>query len=247
MRHVSRTHRVALDWMFDRINLDPKIQIRYADTKHQLADTLTKGNFTCDELYNLNISHFRSICCSQNFSSTSCLDTIAKRMQEEKKENIKLWQSQNRRWTWSRMLRQVLRKCKLHRKVRAGKLVAREPNQDAASSSQVWQKDAEIDKSTRRLVAAGNWDIDGIGTKWPHNLQISTTCVSHLEKVLSSVGQRYGRKPGDKMEDLDVNTKNGECLCPLLFKLQFILGKTMQRTYTPSKISLSEHWIPVSM
>ena len=26
MRHVSRTHRVALDWVFDRINLDPKIQ-----------------------------------------------------------------------------------------------------------------------------------------------------------------------------------------------------------------------------
>ena len=24
-RHVSRTHRVALDWLFDRINLDAKI------------------------------------------------------------------------------------------------------------------------------------------------------------------------------------------------------------------------------
>ena len=24
MGHVSRTHRVALDWLFDRINLDPK-------------------------------------------------------------------------------------------------------------------------------------------------------------------------------------------------------------------------------
>ena len=28
MRHVSGTHRVALDWLFDRINLDPKIQIK---------------------------------------------------------------------------------------------------------------------------------------------------------------------------------------------------------------------------
>ena len=26
MRHVSRTHRVALHWLFDRINLDSKIQ-----------------------------------------------------------------------------------------------------------------------------------------------------------------------------------------------------------------------------
>ena len=49
MRHVSRTHRVALDWLFDRINLDPKIQIKYIDTKNQLADILTKGSFTRDE------------------------------------------------------------------------------------------------------------------------------------------------------------------------------------------------------
>ena len=32
MRHVSRPHRVALDWLFDRTNLDPKIQIKYIDT-----------------------------------------------------------------------------------------------------------------------------------------------------------------------------------------------------------------------
>ena len=34
MRHVSRTHRVALDWLFDRINLDSKIQIKFIDTKN---------------------------------------------------------------------------------------------------------------------------------------------------------------------------------------------------------------------
>ena len=49
MRHVSRTHRVALDWLFDRINLDPKIQIKYIDTKNQLAHMWTKSNFTRDE------------------------------------------------------------------------------------------------------------------------------------------------------------------------------------------------------
>ena len=43
MMHVSRTHRVALDWLFDRINLDSKIQIRHIDTKHQVADILTKN------------------------------------------------------------------------------------------------------------------------------------------------------------------------------------------------------------
>ena len=49
MRHVSRTHRVALDSLFDRINLDLQIQIKYIDTKNQLADILTKGHFTRDE------------------------------------------------------------------------------------------------------------------------------------------------------------------------------------------------------
>ena len=86
MRHVSRTHRVALGWLFDRIYLDPKIQIKYVDTKHQLADVLTMGNFTRDEWNNLlhlfYISHFNLI-CSQNFS---CLETMAKWMQEEEGE-----------------------------------------------------------------------------------------------------------------------------------------------------------------
>ena len=81
MRHVSRTHRVALDWLSDRINLDTKIQIKYIDTKNQLADILTKGNFTRDEWNHLlclfNISHF---------SSTVCSDTMAKRSQQDSGE-----------------------------------------------------------------------------------------------------------------------------------------------------------------
>ena len=39
MRHVSKTHRVALDWLFDRISLDPKIQIKYIDTKKTNSQT----------------------------------------------------------------------------------------------------------------------------------------------------------------------------------------------------------------
>ena len=81
MRHVSRTHRVALDWLFDRINVDSKIQIKYIDTKNQLADILTKGNFSRDEWNHLlclfNISHF---------SSTVCSETMAKRSQHDSEE-----------------------------------------------------------------------------------------------------------------------------------------------------------------
>ena len=90
LRHVSRTHRVASDWLIDRINLDSEIQIRYIDTKHQFADILTKGNFTRDEWNNLlhvfNISHFSSTCCAKNSSLISCSKTLAKRMQEQEGE-----------------------------------------------------------------------------------------------------------------------------------------------------------------
>ena len=77
MRHGSRIHRVVFDWLFDRIDLDPKIQIKYIDTKNQLADILTKGNFTRDEWNHLltlfNVSHF---------SSTGCTVAMARRAQQ---------------------------------------------------------------------------------------------------------------------------------------------------------------------
>ena len=76
MRHVSRTHRVALDRLFDRINLDPKVQIKNVDTKKQIEDILTKGSFTRDEWNNL--LRLVNIICS----SASCPETVAKRMQQ---------------------------------------------------------------------------------------------------------------------------------------------------------------------
>ena len=81
-RHVSRNHRVALDWLFDRIKLDPKIQIKYVDSKHQLAHILTKGNFTRDEW-----NHLLHLFNISLFSLTSCTRTMAKRMQEQKGDN----------------------------------------------------------------------------------------------------------------------------------------------------------------
>ena len=81
MRHVSRTHRVALDWLFDRINLDTKIKSNTSTPKTQLEDILKKGNFTRDEWNHLltlfNISHF---------SSTACTAAMAKRAQQESGE-----------------------------------------------------------------------------------------------------------------------------------------------------------------
>ena len=56
MRHVSRTHRVALEWLFDSINLE------------KLVDILPKGSFTRDEwdllLPLLKIITFSMFSCS---------------------------------------------------------------------------------------------------------------------------------------------------------------------------------------
>ena len=66
---------------FDRINLNRKFHIKYIDTKNQLADMLTKGNFTRDECNHLlclfNISHF---------SSKVCSEVMSKRTQQESGE-----------------------------------------------------------------------------------------------------------------------------------------------------------------
>ena len=68
VRHVSRTHRVALDWLFDRVNLGRKIQTKYVDTENQLVDMLTKGSFTRYEWNHLlrlfNILNFSMFSCS---------------------------------------------------------------------------------------------------------------------------------------------------------------------------------------
>ena len=84
MGHVSRTHRVALDWLLDRINLDSKIQIKYINTKNQLEDNLTKGNFTRDEW-----NHLLSLFNVSHLSSTTCTAAMSKRaLQESREERV---------------------------------------------------------------------------------------------------------------------------------------------------------------
>ena len=82
VRHVSRTHRVALDWLFDRINLDPKNSNSiFIDTKNQLADTSTKGNFTRDEW-----NHLVCLFIISHFSSAECSEMMSKRTQKSSGE-----------------------------------------------------------------------------------------------------------------------------------------------------------------
>ena len=61
-----------------------KIQIKYIDTKNQLADILTKGNFTRDEWNHLlrlfNISHFSSAECSEVMSKRTQKESVEERV-----------------------------------------------------------------------------------------------------------------------------------------------------------------------
>ena len=236
MRHVSRTHRVALEWLFDRINLDPKTHIKYVDTKKtQLADMLTKGNFTCDEW-----NHFLHLFNISNSSSASCPKTMSKRMYQEKREERIVAKSKPTLNLVSQavassstapsssasnrpgILKASSQSFSLIASV--GRLAAEESNyNDAASSSQVWQSDAKTNDSARRLASTGtnqnlgfqdrewrlaakNSDIIDDDTEWPNNYSIFRAYVPHLEKVYSNLRQKLGRKPGDKMEYLDVNS-----------------------------------------
>ena len=63
MRHVSRTHRVTLDWLFEKINLDPMIQVTHVVSQSQLAEILTKGSFTRETW---TVLHHGYICFSDS-------------------------------------------------------------------------------------------------------------------------------------------------------------------------------------
>ena len=62
--------------------LTQRSKIKYIDTKNQLADILTKGNFTRDEW-----NHLLSLFNISHFSSTVCSAAMEKRLQEETGEN----------------------------------------------------------------------------------------------------------------------------------------------------------------
>ena len=90
MRHVSRTHRVALDGLFDMINLDRKIQIRHIDTKHQLAsrhfDQKEFHTWWAEQSSTLfQYQPFQLHWRTKNFSLMSS-STVAKRIQDQKEE-----------------------------------------------------------------------------------------------------------------------------------------------------------------
>ena len=90
IRHVSRTDRAALDWLFNSINLDRHIQINYVDSGSQLADILTKSTFTRDEWHHLlrllNIMSNSASSCSHVRNKIADPLVMSKRQMQDKQQ-----------------------------------------------------------------------------------------------------------------------------------------------------------------
>ena len=84
MRHVSRTHRVALDRLFDRINLEPKFQIKYIDTKKTNSQTY----WPRETSHVMNGIIFLCLFNISHFSSTDCSGVMSKRTQKDSGERV---------------------------------------------------------------------------------------------------------------------------------------------------------------
>ena len=171
--HETRilTHRVALDWLFDIINLHPKIQIKYVDTTN-LQTYWQEG-----------ITHAMSgtIFCISLTWAISALSAALRisgwpAAPERWRKGCKNWEGDNRIGAKSQPTAKNLAvsvstssstvnsptaskssgifkaSCRTDWSS-TGKPDARNRNHNAASSSQVWQKDAFLDASTGKLVA----------------------------------------------------------------------------------------------
>ena len=216
MRHVSRTHRVALDSLFDRINLDPKIPIKYIDTKNQLADMLTKGNFTRDEWNHLlclfNISHFSSTDCSEVMSKRTQKDSGEERVTAKSKPMMNLVSRcsgttpdvlphQKARWK-PRHESQFPLSSRTEQHHRTGRPVKdahsssySEWNVDKTWSSQEWKSDElMVDRTGRPVVFAQHTDKFS---------EMSLESRSFLHRVNDQVRKKQNQSSKDATKDSD--------------------------------------------
>ena len=143
MRHVSRTQRVYLDWLFDRINLEKAIHVIYVNTAQQIADVLTWGSLSQERW--MQLTHLRGFMthqthsCSPHVVFSSCLDgNMWKRASEMPDEQISaksklirgLCLSEKKRWITSDEKGQT-------RKLHAERILKVENRQDTASN-EIW-------------------------------------------------------------------------------------------------------------
>ena len=254
MRHVSRTHRVALDRKFDRINWDPKIQIKYIDTKNQLADILTKGNFTRDEWNHLlslfNISHFSSTECSEVLSkkaqkysgeervtakSTPVMNLVS-RCSERIPDVLPSTASESPGKTRHESQSPLSPQTEQHKRTGRPFVFAyfssySEWNVDKTWSSHEWKSDELMeDRTGRPVVTAQHTDRfivenDKMNSYTEAESEMSLESRSFLHKVNNHVRKRQNQPPKDATKDSDKHSVIWECLCLLHYKASVFMEK----------------------
>ena len=261
MRHVSRTHRVALDRLFDRTNLDPKIQIKYVDTKNQLADILTKGNSTCDEWNNLlrlfNISIFSSASCPEAMSKTMQQRTEGARILRKSKPALNLVSHTAassptapsssaasrpgilRAPTQSARFESHSTKCRetcrwrFKSKWRSVKFTSVANRCKNERQCARTNQDLSFQECARKL-AAENSDIND--SEWPNNFHISRADVPRFEKVYSNLRQQLKNASQKTKWRTSMWTRwDGKCLWLPLSKPQFILETIILEKWQSTK------------
>ena len=267
MRHVFRTHRDALDWLFNRINLDTKIQIKYIDTKNQLADMLTKGNFTCDEwnhlLCSFNISHFSSI---------NSLEAMSKRAQEDA--------SEERVTAKSKPMTNLVSRCRARDPTVLASTASENPQNTKSESQKVplGSLNGQQTRTGRPVMGASSsnhseWNIDD---KWSSQMRksgemsktstvklvsnelvididmesdtatesnLSLKSRSFLNRVNDRLRKMLNRSPEDSMQDIDKRS-----LIWAMF-MSSTLGASvfMGNTYSENLHSITNTWESVTL
>ena len=240
MRHVSRTHRVALDWLFDRINLDSKIQIKYIDTKNKLADILTKGSFTRDEWNHLlclfNISHFSPTVSFAAMAKGSQQDSEEERVKAKSKPMMNLIPRTSsfvssstsvspgktyygKQDPWSSVVAK-------DRSGQSGKETESSSSTDYSKldydriwSSQEWKSDELMeDRTGRPVVNAQHTDRfivenDEMNSYAEAQSELSLGSRSFLHRKNDQVRKRQNQSSKDATKDSDKHSVIWQCLC----------------------------------
>ena len=230
MRHVSRTHRVALYWLFDRIILDPKIQIKYIDSKNQLADMLTKGSFTRDEWNHLScllyISHFSSAECSEVMSKRTQKDSGEERVTAKSKTmmNLVSWCSERTPVALSSIASESSGKTRHETRTPLSLQIEKHDrtvrpvvcahsssyskwNVDKTWSSQEWKSDDLMDDRTERPVVCSQHtdqfiiENDETNSYAEAESDLSVGSRSFLDRVHDQVRKRQKQSSTDAIKD----------------------------------------------
>ena len=204
LRHVSRTHRVALGWLFDRINLDRRIHIRHIEyqtsTRRHVDPKVISHVMEQSSSFVSTSAISAPLAAQKNSCLIICANTMAKRMQEQKEKEGIVGEietcSDELVFTYSGKF--LIRKKSPIASKSPGKFTAtgkresrtrRSSKSDAASSSHVRLQEAflgrSMDTATVKLVAteevSGDVDLSGSET-WSLTTQNSdgeTHCVSN--------------------------------------------------------------------